>query len=82
MAQPIHFESLAVPAINGLPEPFHSHVGPYVGHALSDHFELSKFGVSLDTLPPGSQSALRHWHSENDEFVWVVVAGGFGGLSG
>jgi len=28
--------------------------------------------VSLETLPPGSQSALRHWHSATDEFVWML----------
>ena len=33
---------------------------------------LKNFGVNLTTLVPGSQSALRHWHSAQDEFVYVV----------
>lgn len=33
---------------------------------------LKNFGVNLTTLAPGSQSALRHWHSAQDEFVYVV----------
>ena len=33
---------------------------------------LTNFGVNLTTLLPGSQSALRHWHSAQDEFIYVV----------
>ena len=33
---------------------------------------LKNFGVNLTTLAPGSQSALRHWHSAQDEFVYMV----------
>ncbi len=33
---------------------------------------LKNFGVNLTTLQPGSQSALRHWHSAQDEFVYIV----------
>lgn len=73
MVRPIAYTELAKSDQNGLPEPFHSRLGPYIGHAVSDHFGLTRFGVSVETLPPGSQSALRHWHSESDEFVWVVA---------
>jgi uncharacterized cupin superfamily protein len=33
---------------------------------------LHDFGVNLMTLPPGSWSSQRHWHSEEDEFVYVL----------
>ena len=33
---------------------------------------LKNFGVNLTTLEPGAQSALRHWHSAQDEFIYVV----------
>ena len=33
---------------------------------------LKTFGVNLTTLEPGSQSALRHWHSAQDEFIYIV----------
>lgn len=33
---------------------------------------LKNFGVNLTTLAPGSQSALRHWHAAQDEFIYVV----------
>jgi uncharacterized cupin superfamily protein len=33
---------------------------------------LSDFGINLMTLPPGGWSSQRHWHSHEDEFVFVV----------
>ena len=39
---------------------------------LGDAFGLTQFGVNLTTLAPGSASALRHWHTREDEFVFVV----------
>jgi uncharacterized cupin superfamily protein len=39
---------------------------------LGDMFGLTQFGVNLTTLAPGSSSALRHWHEQEDEFVFVV----------
>ncbi len=56
----------------GLPEPFRTALGPFEERNLSDPFALTQFGVTLCTLPPGSQSALRHWHSRSDEWVWMV----------
>ena len=40
--------------------------------ALGDAAGLSQFGVNLLTLPPGVWSSQRHWHSAEDEFVWVL----------
>lgn len=39
---------------------------------LGDAAELTQFGVNLLTLPPGAWSSQRHWHSHEDEFVWVL----------
>lgn len=39
---------------------------------LGNHFGLVKFGVNLTTLQPGSQSALLHRHSRQEELVYVV----------
>ncbi len=39
---------------------------------LGDAGGLTQFGVNLTTLEPGAISALRHWHSAEDEFVYVL----------
>jgi hypothetical protein len=40
--------------------------------ALGDQFQLTQFAVNLTTLPPGCWSSLRHWHRNEDEFVYVL----------
>jgi uncharacterized cupin superfamily protein len=40
--------------------------------ALGDLFGLDQFGVNLTELAPGAHSALRHWHSDEDELVYVL----------
>ena len=49
------------------PEPFKTTLGPAAWRGLGDHFGLMQFGVSLELIPPGSQSSLRHSHSKVDE---------------
>ena len=39
---------------------------------LGDPLGLTSFGVNLVRLLPGAASALRHWHSLEDEFVMVI----------
>ena len=39
---------------------------------LGDALGLKNFGVNLTRLPPGCASSLRHWHSGQDEFVFVL----------
>ena len=39
---------------------------------LGDAGGLEDFGVNLTSLPPGKWSAQRHWHRNEDEFVFVV----------
>jgi uncharacterized cupin superfamily protein len=40
--------------------------------ALGDHLGLQNFGVNLVKLDPGAVSSLRHWHTRQDEFVYVL----------
>lgn len=51
---------------------FGSDNGPYAEIVLGDVAGLKQFGVRLERLPPGSRSSYRHWHSSEDEFVYVV----------
>jgi uncharacterized cupin superfamily protein len=39
---------------------------------LGDAAGLTQFGVNLVTLPPGVWSSQRHWHSHEDEFIYVL----------
>ena len=56
----------------GYPVVFHSRVGVASWRELGDHFGLTQFGVSEETLAPGAQSSVRHWHSLSDELVLVT----------
>ncbi|GAB4170388.1 MAG: lpg2434 family Dot/Icm T4SS effector [Thalassobaculales bacterium] len=40
--------------------------------ALGTAGGLTNFGVNLTRLAPGAQSALRHWHSRQDELVYIL----------
>jgi uncharacterized cupin superfamily protein len=40
---------------------------------LGDAGDLTQFGVNLCRLEPGSGSSMRHWHHNEDEFVYVVA---------
>ncbi len=57
---------------SGYPEPFRGRMGDRVKRRLGDACGLVKFGVNLVTLAAGGQSALRHWHTLEDEFVYVL----------
>src|SRR5579884_517222 len=39
---------------------------------LGDAAGLTQFGVNMLRLPPGAWSSQRHWHTAEDEFVFVV----------
>jgi uncharacterized cupin superfamily protein len=39
---------------------------------LGDAAGLAQFGINLLRLPPGVWSSQRHWHSAEDEFVYVL----------
>jgi uncharacterized cupin superfamily protein len=54
------------------PEDFKSIVAGRYRKRLGDVAGLQNFGVNLTRLLPGSHSALRHWHTKQDEFVYVV----------
>jgi uncharacterized cupin superfamily protein len=54
------------------PEPFASRVKDRVKKKLGDAVGLTQFGVNLVTLAPGAHSALRHWHTHEDEFVYMI----------
>lgn len=54
------------------PEPFASRMAGRQKRALGAVFGLANFGVNLTQLAPGAVSALRHAHTRQDEFVYVL----------
>ncbi len=56
----------------GYPAPYDKPCLDRFRKQLGDAGGLTQFGVNLLTLPPGVWSAQRHWHVEEDEFVFVV----------
>ncbi len=58
---------------SGYPEPFRSRVQPREKRALGDAAALTKIGVNYTTLGPGAESSMRHWHTHEDELVYVLA---------
>ncbi|HEY3910878.1 MAG TPA: cupin domain-containing protein [Stellaceae bacterium] len=64
--------AVPAPSGRGYPEPFAARVAGRVRRPLGDPFGLTSFGVNLTRLPPGGASALRHTHSREDEFIYIL----------
>ena len=54
------------------PAPFDREPSSRIRQRLGDAGGLTQFGVNLMQLPPGAWSSQRHWHSAEDEFVYVI----------
>lgn len=57
---------------SGYPEPYRSRVLPREKRALGDAVGLTKVGVNLTTLMPGKESSMRHFHTLEDELIYVL----------
>lgn len=54
------------------PEPLASRMIGREKHPLGDLFGLKNFGVNLTHLAPNAISALRHAHTKQDEFIYIL----------
>ena len=57
---------------SGYPPPFDAPCAERIRQRLGNAGGLTDFGVNLMRLPPGGWSSQRHWHSHEDEFVFVL----------
>ena len=57
---------------SGYPEPYRSRVLPREKRAIGDALGLTLIGVNLTRLMPGRESSMRHWHTHEDELVYVL----------
>jgi uncharacterized cupin superfamily protein len=64
----------AIPERRGsaYPTPFNEIAKDRVRQRLGDAAGIAQFGVNLLQLPPGAGSSQRHWHSGEDEFVYIL----------
>lgn len=69
----IDLSSVPVETGTNYPEAFRAAVEGRSRQRVGNAAGLKKFGINLTTLQPGAQSALRHWHAAQDEFVYVVA---------
>lgn len=56
------------PGIDGRAERF----GAFESLHYSDAGGLTQFGAYVETLQPGSRSSDRHWHEQEDEFLYLL----------
>ena len=72
MAKRIDLTKIPVKTGSGYPTPFDLPCAARARQRLGDAAGLTDFGVNLLRLPPGVWSSQRHWHSAEDEFVYIV----------
>lgn len=68
----IDIDALPVRAGSAYPAPFDAPCAGRTRRALGEAVGLDQFGVNLQRLAPGAWTSQRHWHTVEDEFVWVV----------
>jgi uncharacterized cupin superfamily protein len=56
----------------GYPPPFEAPCAQRIRQRLGDAGGLTEVGVNLMRLSPGGWSSQRHWHSHEDEFVYLL----------
>ncbi len=64
----------AAPTVRGAryPPPYDRNCAERLRRRVGDLAGLTQFGVNLTRLSPGCWSSQRHWHTAEDEFVFVV----------
>jgi uncharacterized cupin superfamily protein len=62
------------PTVKGsrYPAPYDQRCAERFRRCLGDAAGLTQFGVNLNRLPPGTWSSQRHWHTGEDEFIFIV----------
>jgi len=58
--------------ITSYPKKFAAVIAGREKQRLGDAVGLTQFGVNVTRIKPGSASALRHWHEQEDEFIYML----------
>src|SRR5262245_8528079 len=57
---------------SGYPEPYRSRCLPREKRGLGDALGLETIGINHTVLPPGKESSMRHWHTHEEEFIYML----------
>ena len=73
--RPMKIDLTKAPTTSGsrYPSPYDAPCRARFRQRLGDAAGLSQFGVNLLRLTPGAWSSQRHWHTAEDEFIYVVA---------
>jgi len=72
MKSPISMTDVPAEYDKPFPAPLKDKLGKTEFRRLSDYFNLTRIGVNHEVIMPGAMSALRHWHTDSDEIVFVL----------
>lgn len=73
MTKPINIADIEPRTATIYPQPFAATTQGRAKRALGNLFDLTQFGVNHTTLTPKASSALRHYHTHEDELVYVLA---------
>ncbi len=57
---------------SGYPDAYRSRVLPREKRALGDAAGLTRVGINYTVLAPGKESSMRHWHTHEDELLYML----------
>jgi uncharacterized cupin superfamily protein len=72
MPKKINVESTKAVSGSSYPPPYHQPCVDRFRRRLADAAGITQFGVNLTRLPAGAWSSQRHWHTAEDEFLYVL----------
>ena len=68
----IEIAAVPVQQIASYPKEFATVIAGREKQKIGDAAGLTQFGVNITRIKPGSASALRHWHEQEDEFIYML----------
>jgi uncharacterized cupin superfamily protein len=68
----IDIEKIAAQQIASYPKEFAPVISGRSKQRIGDAVGLTQFGVNITRIKAGSASALRHWHEQEDEFIYIL----------
>jgi uncharacterized cupin superfamily protein len=68
----IDISTVSAQQIASYPKKFAAVIAGREKRRLGDAVGLTQFGINITRVKPGSASALRHWHEQEDEFIYML----------